>query len=232
MSAWTDHVARWKDCTACGLCQQRDRICLARGVVPADIVFIGEAPGASEDALGQPFVGPAGQLLDNDSVQRPGIIQYSIPAHIENDKWVLDVRCAFTNLVCCFPREAKERGDNEPEQDEIRACRPRLVEFVRLCRPKLIVLVGKLAAAHISGASMFSPHALEVVNRRSELDNSVAAWLKAENTTPEWIAPGKFLEFIEIDHPAYILRMPLAQKQMAVQRAIVTLRCAVADMLQ
>src|SRR5207244_4450732 len=129
MSAWTDHVARWKDCTACPLCQQRDRIVLARGQVPCDVVFVGEAPGASEDVLGQPFVGPAGRLLDQ-------IIERALPA---------GARFALTNLVACFPREAKARGENMPEVKEILACRPRLLEFIDLCRPKLVVRVGREA---------------------------------------------------------------------------------------
>jgi len=195
MSAWTEHVERWKDCTNCPLCEQRDYICLARGTVPAPVVFIGEAPGASEDTLGQPFVGPAGCLLDQ-------IIEHALPS---------TVKYALTNLVCCFPREAKARGENEPELEEITACRPRLVEFVRLCRPRLIVLVGQLARRSVHGAAMFR--------------------LDGMGEQPEWIMDGSYLEFIDIVHPAAILRMPLAQRQMAVQKSIVVLRNAVENML-
>lgn len=178
MSTWADHVSRWKDCQACPLCHQRDRICLARGVVPCDVLFIGEAPGASEDAIGQPFVGPAGRLLDQ-------IIERSM---------YLTATHALTNLVCCFPREAKERGENEPEHNEILACRPRLIEFVNIAQPRLIVCVGSLAAEYINH------------------HDSVPC--------------------VDIVHPAAILRMPLAQKQMAAQKTIVVLRRAVEDMLQ
>jgi uracil-DNA glycosylase len=183
MSAWTDHVERWKDCTACGLCQQRDRIVLARGQVPADVVFVGEAPGASEDALGLPFVGPAGKLLDQ-------IIERSLPT---------GTRYALTNLVACFPREAKDRGENEPEVAEILSCRPRLLDFIQLCRPKLVVRVGRLASDFL-----------------------------------EHDAYGKVCgaQVVDIVHPAAVLRMPLAQKGMVVQRAIVQIRCAIADALQ
>lgn len=178
MSAWTDHVTRWKDCSACALCYQRDRICLARGVVPCDVLFIGEAPGASEDARGVPFDGPAGSLLDK-------IIGRALSP---------TVTYALTNLVCCFPREAKERGENEPEHNEILACRPRLIEFINIAQPKLIVCVGSLAAEYID-----------------HHDN---------------------VPCVDIVHPAAILRMPLAQKQMAVQKTVVVLRRAVEDMLQ
>lgn len=174
---WTDHVAKWKDCTACPLSQQRFRICLGRGTVPCDVLFIGEAPGQSEDAVGQPFKGPAGDLLDQ-------IVERSV---YPPTTW------AMTNLVCCFPAEAKARGDNEPTSAEIAACEPRLIEFVNIARPRLIVCVGKLSS--------------------------------------QWIDRSDTVSCVDIDHPAYILRMPLAQKQMAVQRCIVRVRNAVEDVL-
>lgn len=193
MTSWQQHVERWKDCTECGLCTQRSRIVLARGQVPCDVLFCGEAPGDSEDTIGKPFVGPAGQLLED-------IVQRAMP-----DK----IRRAYTNLVACFPAEAKEAGTNEPSHDEIRACEPRLVEFVRMCRPKLIVLVGKLAASYIIGVAQF------------RLDN--------EPEQPEWIPEGKTLEFVEIYHPAYILRLPLAQRGMAAKKCEITIRNALVD---
>lgn len=175
-TAWTDHVARWKDCRLCPLCDQRANIVLARGVLPCDVCFVGEAPGASEDALGVPFIGPAGHITDQ-------IVERAVPP---------DVRCAFCNLVCCFPREAKARGENEPEHEEIMACRPRLVEFLNLAQPRLVVRVGNLSQEYC----------------------------------PTWPRT------VDIIHPAAITRMPLAQRQMAVQKATVQLRCAVASMLQ
>ncbi len=179
MSAWTEHVARWQHCTDCPLCEQRDLICLARGSIPCDVLMIGEAPGSSEDTLGRPFVGPAGHLLDD-------IIERATPS--------TPVRYAMTNLVACFPAEAKSRGDNEPTHGEILACSDRLVEFVNIAQPRLIVCVGSLAAQYV------------------DHNDSVKC--------------------CDIVHPAAILRMPLAQKQMAVQRCVVQLRNAVDDMLQ
>lgn len=133
---WTDHVNKWKDCRACPLCDQRDRIVLGRGQVPCDVLFIGEAPGEVEDTTGLPFKGPAGRLLDQ-------IIERALPKEVTH---------ALTNLVCCFPREAKLRGENEPDRSEMLACRPRLVEFVNLARPKLIVCVGHLATEYVDHA--------------------------------------------------------------------------------
>lgn len=106
---------------------------------------------------------------------------------------------ALTNLVACFPAEAKARGDNEPELSEIRACKPRLKEFFELAHPKLVVCVGSLASDHVehdSWGRIYGARAIDIV------------------------------------HPAHVLRMPLVQKQMAVQRAIVILRNAVGDVVQ
>ena len=99
--------------------------------------MVGEAPGASEDAQGVPFWGPAGKLLDQ-------IVERALP---EGTPW------AMTNLVACFPRWAKLAGENEPEHDEILACRPRVDEFVALAEPKLVVRIGKLAVAYFSAGA-------------------------------------------------------------------------------
>lgn len=131
--SWPEHVAKWENCQRCPLGMQRGNMCLARGDLPADVLFVGEAPGMSEDVAGLPFVGPAGRLLDE-------IIARSVPK---------GVYYALTNLVACFPREAKERGDNEPEYAEILECRPRLYEFINLVQPRLIVCVGRLATDYV-----------------------------------------------------------------------------------
>lgn len=144
MSAWTDHIKRWDGCTKCELAQQRNRMCFARSEwpqgadrpnvrVPCDVLFVGEAPGERENDAGLPFVGPAGNLMDQ-------IIQRALPP---------DVTYTLTNLVCCYPREAKLRGDNEPEREEILSCRPRLVEFANVARPRLTVCVGDLAHRYV-----------------------------------------------------------------------------------
>lgn len=180
---WTEHVAKWRDCQRCPLAKQRTNIVLARGTIPCDVLFIGEAPGVSEDALGLPFVGPAGHLLDR-------IIDRALPT---------GTPCAWTNLVACFPAEAKVRGDNEPEIPEIKACRPRLQDFIEIAVPRLVVLVGSLA------------------------DN----WVQHDS-----YGTVRGASVISIVHPAAILRMPLAQKQMAVQRCLVQLRNAWEGVIQ
>lgn len=143
MTGWQAHVAKWKDCTRCPLSTGRSKVVLARGKIPCDILFIGEAPGESEDVIGSPFVGPAGKLLDN-------IIEESIYMHAPS--W----RLGFTNLVACIPRGEDGTGKaEEPDAKCIKACSGRLAEFVNLAQPQLVVLVGSLARKHIPGQSTF-----------------------------------------------------------------------------
>jgi uracil-DNA glycosylase family 4 len=140
MTAYQAHKRRWGQCTACPLWKTRKHVVLARGVVPADILFCGEAPGDSEDVLAQPFIGPAGHLLDR-------IVRIAIPAN-------LGFRLAYTNLVACIP--VKTKDSHEPTRLSMDKCRPRLVEFVaEVAQPRLLVLVGKLAKSEIVGQADF-----------------------------------------------------------------------------
>lgn len=188
-SPYKKHRAKWKDCQLCSLCEGRDKIVLARGQIPSDIVFIGEAPGESENILGSPFVGPAGIRLDQ-------IITLALEG--------TGLRYSLTNLVACFPKEEKREGINEPPVEAIKACQPRLIEYIRLCTPQAIVLVGKLAAKHVRGQAMFC--------RREEEDH------------PFWIPTDRFMAFCEIVHPAAILRMPLIQQRFAINQSVARIR--------
>jgi DNA polymerase len=132
MTPYQLHVAKYRHCKRCALSQQRNKVVFVRGVLPCDILFIGEAPGSSEDVLGRPFVGPAGKLLDR-------IIQEG-----------LDKRKTFaiTNLVGCMPKDgANAKG--EPSLEAIKACREKLLELIALAKPKVIVVVGGLARKHV-----------------------------------------------------------------------------------
>lgn len=140
MTEWQQHFEKWKDCRLCSLCDTRRRIVLARGKIPADILFIGEAPGPSEDMLGKPFIGPAGKLMDD-------IIGRSIEGRFSY---------CMTNLVACIPLESAGKKFAEPPVESIKACAQRLQEFVKIVRPRLIVRVGVLAKKHVYGQSDFS----------------------------------------------------------------------------
>jgi len=108
------------------------------------VLFCGEAPGVSEDVIGRPFIGPAGKLLDRIIDQAFGEVQ---PTY------------CLTNLVCCFPREAKREGTNEPPKKAIEACRPRLLELIQMCNPRLIVAAGDLARKHLMAGGMLKGRA-------------------------------------------------------------------------
>ncbi len=182
-------MAKWQDCQRCALAKQRGRICLARGAVPADVVLCGECPGESEDTIGLPFVGPAGRLLDS-------IIAKSIP---------ISVSYAITNLVACYPAEAKKTDNHQPMKEEIAACAPRLREFVEVCGARLIVMVGSLADDHVPSAF-------------PDATFYAGGGITGHRTLLRWTS---------IVHPASILRMPMAQRDMAVRRSIVTITSAV-----
>lgn len=128
------HKLEWKDCTRCLLHEGRSNVVLLRGKVPCQALFIGEAPGASEDVLGRPFVGPAGALLDH-------ILQHTVELH--------GVTYALTNLVGCIPLGEDGNKTKEPPEEAIEACSPRLIDIVQLCKPEMIISVGQLAHKYV-----------------------------------------------------------------------------------
>ena len=134
MSLWSKHVDKWKDCKACRLHQCRKKIVLGRGKLPCDVMYVGEAPGLSEDALGVPFIGPAGKLLDQQ-------IQLA-----EEESGKVNVRKFWTNIVACIPKLPNtNRKAEEPLPEEINACHERMEEIMHIAKPKVLVAVGKLA---------------------------------------------------------------------------------------
>lgn len=195
---WDKHVNKWRNCRECPLCDQRYRIVLGRGSVPAQVVFLGEAPGDSENVVGQPFKGPAGGLLDQ-------IVERSVGAF--NSVSPIKLSVAYTNLVACYPREAKEEGTHRPKDNEIEACQNRLREFLEICRPRLIVAVGALAEDNLP----------LVLNSMVYSGGMVEGHATVEKV-------------VSIVHPSYILsRLPIAQQGMAVQKAIVTVSTALEE---
>ena len=188
-SEYQRHRIKWGRCTRCELHKQRNKVVLGRGQLPAKILFIGEAPGVSEDLLGRPFIGPAGKLLDRMICSAK--IQQSI---------------AVTNFVCCIPRGEDGKKTGEPSQDCVKACSSRLKSFAAICKPELVILVGRSAAKSIPGAS----------------------WFRTDDApkNPPWIEEPNYLRFLELLHPAAILRMEVSQQALAYKRCVVALRDA------
>lgn len=121
-------------CVRCRLSETRTQTVFARGNPEASICFIGEAPGAEEDAAGIPFVGRAGQLLDRMIV--------AMGLSPETDVYIL-------NIIRCRPPE-----NRRPEPDEVAACLPYLHEQLDLVKPKVIVALGNTAVGTLLGTKL------------------------------------------------------------------------------
>lgn len=124
---WPALARQVAGCRACSLCEQRKQAVFGVGDTNPDYLFIGEGPGAEEDARGEPFVGQAGKLLD------------SMLASLDIAR---GNRVYIANAVKCRPP-----GNRTPEPAEMAACWPYLERQIALLKPKIIVLLGK-AAVH------------------------------------------------------------------------------------
>jgi uracil-DNA glycosylase family 4 len=128
---WQVLKERVAKCAACGLCKQRKQAVFGVGNESAPWLFIGEGPGADEDAQGEPFVGQAGKLLD--SMLAAIRLQRGREVYI-------------TNVVKCRPP-----GNRVPTAEEAAACAPYLDRQIDLISPRLIVALGKTAATRLLG---------------------------------------------------------------------------------
>ena len=130
MKNWEELEDSIKDCSKCKLCTDRTNIVFGVGNKQADIMMIGEGPGADEDKQGIPFVGRAGQLM-NKAFEGIGINRDEI---------------YIANIVKCRPPK-----NRVPEQDEAEACLDYLRNQVILVNPKIIVLLGSTALKNVLG---------------------------------------------------------------------------------
>ena len=128
----TKPLAEFGPCRKCGLHRFRRKIVLGEGVMPADVLIVGEAPGKSEDLLGRPFVGPSGKIL-REALRRA------------QERAKADVNYYITNTVSCRPTDRKRGENRAPTDAEQMACWPRLRKTERLVKPKYIVLLGREA---------------------------------------------------------------------------------------
>ena len=129
MMDWEQLQKTCMNCTQCGLCETRNNVVFGVGNPNAQIMFVGEGPGEQEDLQGQPFVGRAGQLLDD---------MLSI---IDLDR---NSNCYIANIVKCRPPQ--NRDPMETEQD---ACIGYLMNQIELIKPKIIVCLGRIAAMRL-----------------------------------------------------------------------------------
>lgn len=118
---WNELLKQCTECTKCRLSNSRTKVVFGEGNTNADIVFVGEAPGADEDATGRPFVGRAGQLLD--------LALKSLGIKRED--------CYICNVCKCRPE-----NNRIPYEDEALSCLPYLKKQISLIKPKIIVILG------------------------------------------------------------------------------------------
>ena len=127
---WEQLEETAKECKKCKLCQNRNNVVFGTGNRQADLMFIGEGPGADEDMQGIPFVGKAGKLM-NMAFEVIGLKREEV---------------YIANIVKCRPP-----GNRNPQDDEANACLDYLRNQVILVKPKIIVLLGSVALKNILG---------------------------------------------------------------------------------
>lgn len=128
MLSWEELENQCNHCTNCSLCNTRNNVVFGVGSRDARIMFVGEGPGEQEDLQGEPFVGPAGKLLDD--------MLSIIDLNREN--------CYIANIVKCRPP-----NNRDPLEEEQNACIGYLRNQVALIKPQIIVCLGRVAAKRI-----------------------------------------------------------------------------------
>lgn len=113
-------------CRRCPLCAERRHVVFGQGVPNAEVLFIGEGPGAQEDEQGLPFVGRSGQLLDH---------------YLEAIDLSRETNVYIANIVKCRPPQ-----NRDPLPEESQACMPWLRQQFQCIRPKIVVCLGRVAA--------------------------------------------------------------------------------------
>lgn len=189
------HLQTWDGCTRCDLHKYRTNMVFARGESRAQVVFIGEAPGDNEDSTGVPFVGRAGEKLDE-------IIELALGNRHTY---------AITNLVCCLPPYSQFRDGRQPLPEEVDACKPRLVEFISIADPRLIVCVGKQAATY-----------LDTKVKGHHTFHRPYKWIDPTDKSPEQkeLFRCGTIGVVDIVHPAWILRQKTAYQDGEVRKCV------------
>jgi uracil-DNA glycosylase len=145
---WPALQSAVSDCQACNLCESRKTTVFGVGAPPADAsqppqadwLIVGEAPGEQEDLQGEPFVGPAGKLLDNMlAAMKIG----AADASLSRSQGVY-----IANVLKCRPP-----ANRNPSPEEVAMCEPYLTRQIELLRPKIILAMGKFAIQSLTGSN-------------------------------------------------------------------------------
>ncbi len=175
-------------CRRCGLAATRQQVVVGRGNPNARLLLVGEAPGAEEEACGQPFVGRSGRLLE--------AMLAAAGLDSERDLYI-------ANVIKCRPP-----GNRKPSRTEIEACRPWLERQIALVRPQLVLLVGATALEALLGikggitrlrGQWLHLEASQGPDQRKPSPRSSLRW-------PPSGAAG--IALMPLLHPSYLLRNP------------------------
>ena len=120
-----------QDCRKCPLAGGRTTVVFGNGNADADLMFVGEAPGFHEDQQGKPFVGRAGQLLD---------------------ELLGEIGLSRSDVFVCNTLKCRPPDNRDPQPDEIDACRPHLERQIELIEPRVICTLGNFATKLLSGS--------------------------------------------------------------------------------
>jgi len=129
--AWARLVAIGSGCSKCPIAARASKHVFGRGSLAAKTIFIGYGPGLSEDALGVPFVGPAGKLLD---------AAVKAAFHLHNRQ----PSVFFTNLLRCRPCDTLGGPNRDPVPDEVDNCWPLLTRTLEIVNPHVVFLLGRV----------------------------------------------------------------------------------------
>ena len=136
-----------RSCPLCKLARSRKNAVPGEGQLAARIMFVGEAPGRSEDEKGRPFVGAAGRILD-DLLEKVGIERSQV---------------FITNVVKCRPP-----NNRVPEHDEVTTCRPYIDRQIALIKPNVICILGKTAYSSLLGGSSMTANRGKIVVKEGQ----------------------------------------------------------------
>lgn len=137
---WVELQAQVQACQACALCESRQQVVFGAGHQKAHCLIVGEAPGAEEDARGEPFVGASGQLLDS-MLAALGLSRAADgPAH---------QRVYIANTLKCRPP-----GNRNPQTQELQRCTPYLQQQLALLQPRVVLALGRFAAQVLLGSDL------------------------------------------------------------------------------
>jgi DNA polymerase len=134
-------------CPLCKLARTRKNAVPGEGQLAAKIMFVGEAPGRSEDEKGRPFVGAAGKILDG-MLEKAGISRSQV---------------FITNVVKCRPP-----NNRVPEDDEVAACMPYLDRQVALIRPRIICILGRTAYSSLLGGGSITANRGKMIEKAGQ----------------------------------------------------------------